>query len=99
MSDFDYFNQLKGKVHELKVRRDEINADVMQQRITQTQLDDQIQQLERQRQQIKLDVDAKEAQIKKYNTLVEQSEEALNKMIANSQRLNETLTSALNSKI
>ena len=42
MSDFDYFNQLKGKVHELKVRRDEINADVMQQRITQTQLDDQI---------------------------------------------------------
>ena len=84
MSDFDYFNQLKGKVHELKVRRDEINADVMQQRITQTQLDDQIAQLERQRQQIKLDVEAKEAQIKKYNTLVEQSEEALNKMIANS---------------
>ena len=58
-------------MHELKVRRDEINADVMQQRITQTQLDDQISQLERQRQQIKLDVDAKEAQIKKYNTLVE----------------------------
>ena len=71
MSDFDYFNQLKGKVHELKVRRDEINADVMQQRITQTQLDDQIAQLERQRQQIRLDVEAKENQIKKYNTLVE----------------------------
>ena len=59
--DYDYFNQLKGKVHELKVRRDEINADVMQSRISQTQLDDQIAQLERQRQQIRLDVESKEA--------------------------------------
>ena len=99
MADYDYFNSLKGKVHELKVRRDEINADVMQQRIQQTQLDDQIAQLQRQRQSINLDVQAKEAQIKKYNTLVDQSEEALNKMIQNSQRLNETLTSALNSKM
>ena len=45
MSNFDYFNSLKGKVQELKVRRDEINGDVMQQRISQTQLDEQISQL------------------------------------------------------
>ena len=84
MSNFDYFNSLKGKVQELKVRRDEINGDVMQQRITQTQLDEQISQLQRQRQSVQLDIESKEAQIKKYNTLVEQSEEALNKMIASS---------------
>ena len=84
MSNFDYFNSLKGKVQELKVRRDEINGDVMQQRIVQTQLDEQISQLQRQRQSVQLDIESKEAQIKKYNTLVEQSEEALNKMIASS---------------
>ena len=48
---------------------------------------------------MQLDIESKEAQIKKYNTLVEQSEEALNKMIASSQKLNETLSSALNNKI
>ena len=71
----------------------------MQQRIQQTQLDEQITQLERQRQSVKLDIDSKEAQIKKYSTLVEQSEDALNKMIANSQKLNETLSAAINNKI
>ena len=45
MVSSDYFNQLKGKVYELKVRRDEINADVMQQRIQEQQLDEQIMQL------------------------------------------------------
>lgn len=37
MSDgFDYFNQLKGKVHELKMRRDEVNQKVLQERISMT---------------------------------------------------------------
>jgi len=29
MAEYDYFNQLKGKVQDLRTRRDEINADVM----------------------------------------------------------------------
>ena len=33
MAEYDYFNQLKGKVQELRLRRDEINNDVMQQRM------------------------------------------------------------------
>ena len=37
---FDYFNQLRGKVHELKVRRDEINGDVMRDRMQMTQLEE-----------------------------------------------------------
>ena len=42
MSSGDYFNQLKGKVHELKVRRDGINQEVLRDRIAQTSLDEQI---------------------------------------------------------
>ena len=40
MSDYDFLNQLKGKVHELKVRRDQINNEVMVDRIKMTQLED-----------------------------------------------------------
>ena len=29
MAEYDYFTQLKGKVQDLRTRRDEINADVM----------------------------------------------------------------------
>ena len=42
MAEYDYFNQLKGKVQELRSRRDEINSDVMQQRMQASQLDEQI---------------------------------------------------------
>ena len=45
MAEYDYFNQLKGKVQELRNRRDEINAEVMQQRMQVTHLDEQIMQL------------------------------------------------------
>ena len=38
-------------------------------------------QLQREKQRLQLDVDAKDQQIKKYNTLIDQSDEALNKMI------------------
>ena len=33
MAEFDYFNQLKGKVQELRMRKDEIQSDVMNQRM------------------------------------------------------------------
>ena len=56
-------------------------------------------QLQREKQRLQLDVDQKDSQVKKYNTLIEQSDEALNKMIQNSQRLNDTLSSALNNNI
>ena len=56
MESYDFLNQLKGKVHELKVRRDQINGEVMTDRIRMTQLEDQIAQLDRERQKIRLDV-------------------------------------------
>ena len=49
MAEYDYFNQLKGKVQELRSRRDEINSDVMQQRMQASQLDEQIMQLQREK--------------------------------------------------
>ena len=57
MSSGDYFNQLKGKVHELKVRRDGINQEVLRDRIGQTSLDEQIAQLERQRQRMRMEIE------------------------------------------
>lgn len=60
MAEYDYFNQLKGKVSELRQRRDEINSDVMQQRMQVSQLDEQIMQLQRDKQRIQLDVDGKD---------------------------------------
>ena len=71
----------------------------MQQRMQVTHLDEQIMQLQREKQRLQLDVDQKDSQIKKYNTLIEQSDEALNKMIQNTQRLSDTLSSALNNNI
>lgn len=99
MADYDYFNQLKGKVQELRNRRDEVNQEAMQQRMQVSQLDEQIMQLQREKQRIALDVETKDGQIKKYNTLIEQSDEALNKMIQNTQRLSDTLSTALNNNL
>ena len=56
-------------------------------------------QLQREKQRIALDVETKDGQIKKYNTLIEQSDEALNKMIQNTQRLSDTLSTALNNNL
>ena len=56
MSDYDFLGGLKAKVHELKVRRDQINTEIMTDRIRISQLDDQIAQLDRERQKVKLDV-------------------------------------------
>ena len=67
MAEYDYFNQLKGKVQELRGRRDEIQTDCMQQRMQVSQLDEQIMQLQREKQRIQLDVETKDGQIKKYN--------------------------------
>ena len=53
--------------------------------------------LQREKQRVQLDIDTKESQVKKYNNLIEQSDDALNKMIQNTQRLSDTLSSALNS--
>ena len=52
MAEYDYFNQLKSKVQELRNRRDEINSEVMQERMTITTLDEQIMQLQREKQRI-----------------------------------------------
>ena len=46
-----------------------------------SQLDEQIAQLQREKQRISLDVQAKDQQVKNYTTLIDQSDEALNKMM------------------
>ena len=71
MAEFDYFNQLKGKVQELRMRKDEIQSDVMNQRMQMSQLDEQIAQLQREKQRISLDVQAKDQQVKNYTTLID----------------------------
>jgi chromosome segregation ATPase len=79
----DYFNQLKGKVNELKQRRDHVNQDLMKDRMTVSHLDEQIATLNRERQRAHLDVEMKNGQLHKFNELIDQSETALNKMIQN----------------
>ena len=56
-------------------------------------------QLQREKQRIQLDVETKDGQIKKYNSLIEQSDEALNTMIKTTNRLSDTLSSALNNNL
>lgn len=40
----------------------------------------------------------KEGQLRKYTELIEQSDQALSKMVMNTQKLNDALSGALNSK-
>lgn len=49
MADYDYFNQLKGKVQELRNRRDEINQEAMQERMQMNSLEEQIMTLQREK--------------------------------------------------
>lgn len=95
---YDYFNQLRGKVGELRNRRDQIQSEVMSDRISMTQLEEQIAQLQREHQRYKLECDGKDGQLRKYNDLIDTSEKALNKMIENSQRLTDSLGAALQEK-
>ena len=64
-----------------------------------SQLDEQIAQLQREKQRISLDVQAKDQQVKNYTTLIDQSDEALNKMMQSTQKLSDTLTTALNNNL
>lgn len=86
-------------MQELRNRRDEINSEAMQQRMQMNSLEEQIMTLQREKQRISLDVETKDNQIKKYNALIDQSDEALNKMIQNTQKLSDTLTTALNNNL
>ena len=83
----------------MRNRRDEINSEAMQQRMQMNSLEEQIMTLQREKQRISLDVETKDNQIKKYNALIDQSDEALNKMIQNTQKLSDTLTTALNNNL
>ena len=60
MADYDYFNQLKGKVQELRNKRDEINHEAMQQRMQMSALEEQIMSLQREKQRLALDVETKD---------------------------------------
>ena len=67
----------------------------MKDRMNVSQLDEQIAQLQRERQRAALDVEMKDGQLRKFNELIDQSETALNKMIQNTQKLNAALSDAL----
>mgnify|MGYP000610087019 CR=1 FL=1 len=67
----DFLSQLNGKVLELKKRRDGINQERMQEQIMMTQIEEQIANLQSKRQQVKMNFDEKEMQIRKYNELIE----------------------------
>ena len=81
--EYDYFNQLKHKVNEMKARRDGISQDVMRARSEELQIAEQVAQLQREQQRIRLEAESKDAQVRKYNDLIEQSEGALHKMMMN----------------
>ena len=55
----------------------------MQMRSSELQIADQIAQLQREQQRMRLDSESKDAQVRKYNELIEQSEGALHKMLMN----------------
>lgn len=67
----DYFNQLKGKVNELKQRRDQVNHDCQKDRMKVASLDEQIAQIDRERQRARLDAENKESQLRKFNELID----------------------------
>ncbi len=92
MSDLDL---LRSKILELKRKRDDLNSMASKERQEMTALDEQISELERQKLKIKMAVDEREAQARKYDELIRQSEIALDKMRMNTMKLSEALNSAL----
>ena len=91
----DYFNQLRSKVQELKQRRDHLNQDLQRDATTLSHVEDQIAQLDRERQKLRLDMESKKSQAQKFNDLIDTSEQALNKMVDNTKKLDATLSNAL----
>ena len=96
MTDLD---NLRGKIIELKRKRDDYSSAVSSDRSVMTSLDEQISDLERQKAKIKMAVDEKESQVRKLDELIRQSESAVQKMISNTQKLNDALQQALEDNI
>ena len=92
----DAFNQLRQKVGELRQRKDHLQGELSRDQQTVNHLDAQLQQLDRDRRKVLLDIESKEVQKRKYQELIDQSETALNKMISNTQKLNDALSNAIN---
>lgn len=95
MNDYDSLNSLKMKILELKRKRDEITTVVLKDRMAITQIDEQIGQLEREKQKFQMDAEEKEMQLRKFDELIKQSESAVYKMSQSTMKLNEALNQAL----
>ena len=67
MSDLDL---LRSKILELKRKRDDLQSMASKERQEMTSLDEQISELERQKLKIKMAVDEREAQARKYDELI-----------------------------
>ena len=70
MNDYDSLNSLKMKILELKRKRDEITTVVLKDRMAITQIDEQIGQLEREKQKFQMDAEEKEMQVRKFDELI-----------------------------
>ncbi len=70
MNDYDTLNSLKLKILELKRKRDEITTVIMRDRMALTQIDEQINTLEREKQKVQMNCEEKEMQIRKFDELI-----------------------------
>ena len=86
---------LRGKILELKRKRDDLNGKAASNRQIMTSLDEQITDLERQKAKVRMQVDEDESQARKLDDLIRQSETALDKMRSNTIKLQEALSQAL----
>jgi len=93
-SDLETFSQVRVKITELRRKRDQMQAEILQSRIQLQQVEEEIAALNREKGKIDLDRQDRESRVKKYNDLIQQSESAMEKMYQNTQKLREALTNA-----
>lgn len=98
MQSYDNFGGLQAQLQQLKQKKEVLSRDVLQDRMKMTQLDEEIAQMEREKQRMQLSFQSRDDQIRKYNELIEQSELAMEKMMLNSRKLNDALGYALEDK-
>ena len=96
MEDKDFLQNLQAKVLELKQRRNEMTSKQLEERQRLGQIEEQEAKIKQEKIAVLARVQSKEATIKKYDDLIKQSEDALEKIYNNSQRLNEALNQVLN---
>ena len=70
MDSYDYFNQLSGKVNELKHKKNAIVQDVARDRDQKTKLESEIRKLENDLQKATNDYNTKQQQLHQFDNLI-----------------------------